>query len=96
MGRSLELTLKQGKKNLVAKDSKGVELFSGPIDSPEQRASLPPGVRERLEQMEGMHGFSFEPGKDCDGNVMFGRPPGTKIQFRQGADLAPRNDPAMF
>jgi len=56
---SLELTLKNGAKTLVAKDPKGASLFSGAIDSPEQRKALPPSVRERLEKLEGMHDFSF-------------------------------------
>jgi hypothetical protein len=57
---SLELTMKDRKKSLVAKDAKGAQLFSGSIDTPEQRKALPPDVRERPEQLEGMDDFSFK------------------------------------
>ncbi|HVU23081.1 MAG TPA: PDZ domain-containing protein [Opitutus sp.] len=57
---SLELTIKDGKKSLVAKNAKGEQLFSGPIDTPEQRKALPPDVRDRLDQIEVMDNFSFK------------------------------------
>lgn len=55
----LALTIKDGKKTLVAKDAQGKELFSGAVDTAEQRAALPGRVRERLEQLETMDGVSF-------------------------------------
>lgn len=60
----LTLTIKDGRKTLVAKDAKGAQLFSGPIDTPEQRAGLPETVRSRLEQVESMDGFSFRADED--------------------------------
>jgi serine protease Do len=49
---ALELTVVDGKQTLVAKDANGVQLFSGPVDTPEQRKGLPPGVREHFDQLE--------------------------------------------
>jgi len=57
---TLEITIKDGRKTLIAKDAKGDQLYSGAVDTPEQRGSLPEDVRCRLEQVEGMRGFSFE------------------------------------
>ncbi len=49
---ALELTVVGGKQTLVAKDAKGIVLFSGPVDTAEQRKGLPPGVRERFAHLE--------------------------------------------
>ncbi|HEY1765763.1 MAG TPA: PDZ domain-containing protein [Opitutaceae bacterium] len=49
---ALDLTVVDGRQTLVARDSKGAVLFSGPVDTPEQRKGLPPGVRERYEHLE--------------------------------------------
>jgi len=49
---ALELSVVDGKQTLVAKDAKGAVLFSGPVDSPEQRKALPPDVRERFDRLE--------------------------------------------
>ncbi len=48
----LRMESKDGHKILTAKDEKGNVLFSGPIDSSEQRAKIPSGVRERFEKLE--------------------------------------------
>jgi serine protease Do len=50
---ALELTVVDGKQTLVAKNAKGEQLFSGPVDTPEQRKALPQEVRERLDRLEG-------------------------------------------
>lgn len=47
-----ELVVENGKKRLTVKDKNGKETFSGPVDTDEQRKSLPPNVRERLERIE--------------------------------------------
>jgi len=49
---ALELTVVDGKQTLVAKNVKGEQLFSGPVDTPEQRKALPPEVRDRFERLE--------------------------------------------
>lgn len=66
---SLELTIKEGKKSLVAKNEKGEQVFSGPIDTPEQRKALPADVSGRLEQIEGMDNFSFRTDGDFRDDV---------------------------
>lgn len=65
---SLEVTTKDGKKELVAKDAKGETLFSGPINTPEERQALPPAVAGRLEKIEGMRGFSFKTDETFEGS----------------------------
>ena len=57
---SLDLTIKDGKKTLVAKNAKGEQLFSGPVSTPEERKALPADVRDRLDKLEGMQDFSFK------------------------------------
>ena len=64
---SLELSIKEGVKTLVAKDAKGEPLFSGPVSTPEERQTLPEGVRTRLERLEGMHNLSFRTDGDFQG-----------------------------
>jgi serine protease Do len=49
---ALDLTVVDGRLSLVARDAGGVVLFSGPVDTPEQRKALPPGVRDRFEHLE--------------------------------------------
>lgn len=73
---TLELTSKDGKKTLVAKNTKGDQLYSGPIDTPEQRSALPKEVRPRLEKLEGMQEFSFEVGPEFHGeaDVLWSKP----------------------
>jgi hypothetical protein len=56
---SLELSSRDGLKTLVAKDAKGESLFSGPVNTPEERKAMPPEVRARLEKLEGMHDITF-------------------------------------
>jgi hypothetical protein len=77
---SLDLTIKDGKKTLVAKDAKGAPLFSGPVNTPQERSALPPEVRSRLEQLEGMQEFSFQTDDDFQGGrVRVVKPDKSKI-----------------
>jgi serine protease Do len=57
---SLDLTIKDGKKTLVAKNAKGEQLFSGPVNTPEERKAMPADVRGRLDKLEDMEEFSFK------------------------------------
>lgn len=41
-----------GKKILTAKDAKGLLLFSGPVETPQDLEKLPPEVRRRFEQLQ--------------------------------------------
>jgi serine protease Do len=53
-GGQLELEFKEGKKQLKAKSPKGDVLFSGPVETEEERKALPADVKKRLEKMESM------------------------------------------
>lgn len=57
---SLELTIKEGNKTLVAKNPRGEQLFSGPVNTPEERNALPGDIRDRLDRLEGMQDFTFK------------------------------------
>ena len=50
----LELTFKDGKKRLTARNKQGDEVFSGPVETAEERKALPAEIRARLEKMETM------------------------------------------
>lgn len=64
---SLELTIKDGVKSLVANGPKGEAVFAGPVTTSEERAAMPPLVRARLEKLEGMHDLSFRTDGDFKG-----------------------------
>lgn len=48
----LEVNYKDGKKFLTARNDKNDVVFSGLVDTQEQRKAMPQEVRERLEKME--------------------------------------------
>jgi hypothetical protein len=48
----LKLESVDGKKTLTAKDAQGKILFSGPVDTKEDRAKVPENVRRRFEKLE--------------------------------------------
>jgi hypothetical protein len=48
----IELTTRDGKRTLVAKNAQGDTIFDGPIDTDEQRKALPEDVRKKLELVE--------------------------------------------
>jgi serine protease Do len=76
---SLDLTITDGKKQLVAKNKKGEEIFSGPVDTPEQRKALPDDVRGRLEKLEDSTQFSFKSDGDFKAETKVMRPRGQGI-----------------
>lgn len=81
---SFELKIDDGKKSLVAKNPKGDVVFSGPVNTPEERKNMPAEVRERLEKIESMNEFSFKTDSDFKpGEVKVVHPPGTKILYQQ-------------
>ncbi|MSU23601.1 MAG: PDZ domain-containing protein [Opitutus sp.] len=93
---SLELTMKEGRKELVAKNQQGEQIFAGPINTPEERKALPPEVRGRLEKLEDSSQFSFKPDGDFKSESKVMRPRGTGIAVPpQPADL-PRPSPLFF
>ena len=83
-------------KSLVAKDAKGESLFSGPVNTPEERKALPPEVRARLEKLEGMHDITFRTDGDFrPGQVRVMRPRGITFPYTERAPLPPAR-PAFF
>ena len=48
----LKLEKVDGKRMMTAKDAQGKVLFNGPVDTEEQRATIPANVRERFEKLE--------------------------------------------
>ncbi len=79
---SLELSIKNGQKNLVAKNKKGEQVFSGPVTTEENRKAMPADVRARLERIEDMQEFSFQTDENFHDSVQVSEPERTKIRFR--------------
>jgi hypothetical protein len=48
----VEVTMREGKRTLTAKNASGEVLFTGPVDTPEQHAAVPPPFRAKLEAIE--------------------------------------------
>jgi serine protease Do len=88
---SLELTIKDGQKTIVAKNEKGEQVFSGPVTSPEERKALPPELRERLERIEAMDEFSFETDDAFEDHLRIMRP--GRRQIRLDSHEAPQDLP---
>lgn len=83
---SLELTIKRGARSLVAKDAAGEIIFSGPVNTPEERTALPESLRRRLEQLEDMRDVSFETDEAFEGSeVKIIQPPARGVFFRRAA-----------
>ena len=59
-GRSVELSVKDGKKVLTVTGADQKQIFSGPVDTPEQRKALPPEAAKELARIEGMHDIHLE------------------------------------
>jgi hypothetical protein len=71
---SLELKIDNGQKELTAKDTKGAVIFSGPINTPEERP--------RLEKLLQMQGVSFTPDGDFRSSAPIAPPlPGRQISL---------------
>ncbi len=49
---TLEVTVNNGRKQLVARDAAGKVLFEGPINTEEERAGIPDEVKGKLQNME--------------------------------------------
>ena len=87
---SLELTAKDGVKSLVAKDAKGESVFSGLVNTPEERKAMPAEVRARLEKLEGMHDITFRTDGDFrPGQMKVMRPRGITFPFMESMPLPP-------
>jgi hypothetical protein len=84
---TLTLTIKDGKRTLVAVDAHGKQLFSGPINSPEDFRGLPPQVHDWLKGLHGLREFRFTMGRDFQG-----KPPQMAQPENQSMPLPPRLD----
>jgi hypothetical protein len=94
---TLDLTIKDGKKTLVAKNAKGEQLFSGPVNTPEERKALPADVRARLDKLEGMQDFSFKTDSDFKpGATKDARPKHQSIGLPLPPSAGPTGLPAVF
>jgi hypothetical protein len=51
-GKTFDLTLSGGKADLKVTDDKAGVLFSGPVNTPEERAKVPAALKGRLESLE--------------------------------------------
>jgi hypothetical protein len=58
----MNLTVKDGKRHLIAKDHDGKELYNGPVDTEDDQKKLPPEVRERLQHV-GLPGMRIGPNR---------------------------------
>ena len=94
---SLDLTIKEGKKELVAKNTKGDQIFSGPINTPEERKALPEDVRSRLEKLEDSTQFSYKTDGDFKGaETKIIRPRGQGISLPPQPAPTPRRPSQFF
>ena len=85
---SLELKSRDGVKTLVAKDAKGGTLFSGPVNTPEERQAMPAEIRARLEKLEGMHDITFRTdGEFRGGQLRVMRPRGISFPAPERSPL---------
>lgn len=79
---SIEITTKEGKKHLVAKDPKGAQICEGPITTLREQAAIPAGVLERLKKLEGLQDFQFKTGEEFKGGeVKVLTPPARKVSL---------------
>ena len=49
---TLQVTMKDGKRHLTAKDAQGNVVFEGPIETEAERAAVPDAIRAKLDRME--------------------------------------------
>ena len=60
----LELKIDDGKRDLTAKDKDGKVIFSGPINTDEQRKDIPPAVLARLKNVENPDRLEYQTDQD--------------------------------
>lgn len=90
---SMELTFKDGKKTLIAKDPKGTQQFAGPVTSDDERKAMPADVRERLEKLEAMHNMTFQTDGDFEFETRVADPEAKPIvlPYNAAASNTPRH-----
>lgn len=60
----MELKIDDGKKDLVAKDKEGKVIFSGAINTDQERKGVPPGVLARLKNVENPDRLEYQTDQD--------------------------------
>lgn len=71
---AVEVTAKKGDRQLVVKDGKGAVIFSGPINTAEEREKLPADVKARLEKLDAVT-IDFETTEELEhGGAAVGAP----------------------
>lgn len=58
-------------KHVVVTDKSGKVLFDGDVDEPKSRDNLPPGVADKLKQLEGTEGGAGDPFRQNNAEVRF-------------------------
>lgn len=84
---SIEVNASKGERKLTVKDAKGKILFDGPINTDEQRANLPPEVKERLKKLDAMS-IDFEADETLEQEGATVKPP-QKARTNQPAPARP-------
>ena len=77
----LELKSDAGKRFLTAKDAQGKLLFSGPVNTPEERKAVPADILPRLDKLEKEDVSSFPEAPKADGaaNTSPNGPSGARV-----------------
>jgi hypothetical protein len=88
---TLTLSVKDGKRSLVAVDAHGQPLFSGPIDTPEECRAMPPEVVGWLKGLHGLREFRFITGRDFQGGqTRVLQPEGQRLPLPPQRDQPPQ------
>ena len=66
----VELTMHDGKRSLVARNAQGETIFDGPIDTEEQRKTLPEDVRKKIETIEVQRKLAEAPQLPVDAGLL--------------------------
>jgi hypothetical protein len=84
----LELKSDDGKRSLTAKDPQGKVLFSGPVNTPEERKAVPADILPRLDKLEKeeMPAFPETPGKDSANPAAAAATPATDAPMSASTD----------
>jgi hypothetical protein len=54
---TLKVSVKKGKRHLVASDANGVVIYDGPINTEEEIGNVPEEIREKVEKLDDMPGI---------------------------------------
>ncbi len=84
---SIEIKAENGKRSVTVKNPKGDVVFSGPLDTPEDRARLPAEVNQRLEKIE-TDTVRFEERDDFQPDVIPFPPEAGATKIKQDIDAA--------